>query len=146
MSDPFTDEEIAELRKLEKGATPGPWVAQVASVHHSHGEHPPQAEVTRPADESEAIAAGFTPGHDWKKICSNHDRKKSNCVAGCYMTRGKLQLEMANAELIAASRNVLPRLLDRVARLQQENQALRGGCSATAVDMMMKLKDMDATK
>lgn len=95
----LTDEQLAELERLEKEATPPPW--RTESDGHfwliSEGEEPSPAQ-----DDYLGIVASKIVG------------------------------EKANADIIAAARNVLPALLDEVRRLRD------------AVETAVRCNDRDA--
>lgn len=83
-----------EAQRVIDAATPGPWEASIASVYRNHGNLPPRFQVEKLGE------------NDWRRICDlRHD---GNCVASCYTTRGKLELEEANAIFIAAARTLWP--------------------------------------
>lgn len=98
-------DRIQHLRTLCNSATPGPWKLEIASVHHSFNAGP-------------AFEVQYENGQQWRRVCTNHDRQQTNCVASCYLTIGKLEYEKHNAAFIAEARCALPECLDRIEDLE----------------------------
>ena len=86
----LTDEELGELERLEKEATPGPWALESYSEDHEG----PISVVS----EYE-IKRGGVVSANWIAECDLQDDEAQNVV---------------NAELIRAYRNALPALLREV--------------------------------
>jgi hypothetical protein len=123
----MTREQIAELRKLEAAASPGPWKWGDAYDFHEHAAH---------------VASGL-------------DAECSNVRDGHVVLRGAgkellgpwaenagdsgLQAEIADLRLLEAARNALPRLLD-------EREALLEAAKVAnaAMDALEHWSQMDA--
>jgi hypothetical protein len=90
MSEPLTNEEIAELRRLEREATPGPWSVV----------DPPW----RSTDDMPWIVRGHGDPHGAEPVCDL-------AIQGDGEDGGGYNAE-ADARLIAKARSALPRLLD----------------------------------
>lgn len=87
-----TEEQLAELERLEREATPGPW----------------STCKMMPSD-----------GHDEAVAVLDADGFRANDVCDCY---GDSRVEReANARVIVAARNALPALVAEVRRLREEN-------------------------
>lgn len=107
MTKPLTDAELDELEKLDKAATPGPWLEYEGDICI---QPPPYNTplgdkgaflTTRPYPEP--VLSGTPIGHDNSTLsCSDEDRA-----------------------LVIVSRNALPALIDEIRALQAERAALQ---------------------
>lgn len=88
----MTPAELAELRRIEQAATPGPWGVEY--------DGPDGACVRTEQPETDMP----------------HLSKEKHVA--CYCFNGQLENPEADATFIAAARNALPALLDEVERLQ----------------------------
>jgi hypothetical protein len=92
MSEPLSDQELAELERLTAAATPAPWVA------HIEAEEPTGGGSMIGLD---GLAGDFPPD-----MYVLHDRKTA---------------PSADIKFVAAARNYMPRLLAEVRRLRRHS-------------------------
>jgi hypothetical protein len=93
VSNPLTDKEIAELRRLEQEATPAPWLWEEGF-----------RQIVALADDPEG-----RDGEDWDEEAGRFRAKRIvQTDGGCYGPREK------DRALIVTTRNTLARLLDEV--------------------------------
>jgi hypothetical protein len=88
---------ISDLEKLEKAATPGPWVSSVEGRDHSAGDNAIfTADDPRQVDPDVYVSVRVAGG-DWHPV------------------------SVADQDFIAAARNAIPTLIAEVRRLRRES-------------------------
>ena len=102
MAEPTTDAEVAELRRLNEAATPGPWLFDPENVGMTF-------------DSGYGLIAGYTPG----SLLAGYEVVHVRCSVRFAEKHGDGVAE-ANAALVSAARNALPGLLARLEQAERE--------------------------
>ena len=105
----LTDDELEKLRRLETAATPGPWAYDA---------------INDPGDSSMVIVS--TEDLEGPTFRRWHEIDPQQIVAATLVQSGSLVLGPderwdTNAQLIATTRDALPRLLREIARRRAED-------------------------
>ena len=124
MTPPITEEQLAELERLEREALPGPWMVYTSR----------DVDVRRELAELVDGTLGATA--DLHYVTGPLDLAPA--VTGCG------ELSEHHAAFIVAARNALPQLIAEVRRLKEENAApLRHGAAqerARIVSWLLKFR------
>lgn len=109
MTEPITQEELAELKRLCEKASPGPW-------RHDEGSDLKNKKIPL-----------------WKEIVSEYSKQRPLVTLSATVWRPqRFEMAISNADFICASRETLPRLIAEVERLREdEERALDAGVQLT---------------
>lgn len=137
MDDTLTDEELAELERLEQAATAGPWYPHATddevfmNARYVSTEPGPTMRRVKLSDGEHVIDVGkWTHDGAQGMADGNKDQAQSDKVVAVTLLQAPRLADPdqcdENTELIAALRNAAPRLLAELAELRAENARLRG--------------------
>lgn len=122
----MTDDELAEARRLCEAATPGPWDADLDMFSEFCIEATVSNET---ASMLFTCSTDFTGHH---RADGRWTEEDSFIRDATWRNARRMSKELRDAHFIAASRTLVPRLLDFIATLRADNAMLLAGGDADA--------------